>query len=561
MKNKIVLFISLLILNFTFSGSKKEEVRKILSVNDSISIFCTPDLYNLTVKWASEFCSLNPDVKIRVLNTTGASVTENSDIRNNTGFISSEYSAVYDESMWNVVVGRDVIVLIFNSKNPFVYEICQQGISSEKFAQIFANPEMKNWGTLLNNRKKVPVNLYFIDNESINAGMAKLLNLDQITIDGIKVENGKELISSVQKDPYSVGICKITNIPDLNDQSIAESIKLLPIDRNGNGKIDYMEKVYDDLNVLSRGVWIGKYPKTLFSNIYFISPFKPTNKIEVAFLKWVLTDGQQFLYQYGYNDLLLSERQTKIELISDSKIDIVASNNNYATSKMILLILASFAVIVFSAIKGISYIKKKKVNGLHIASISTNAFNEDFVDIPMGLYFDKTHTWAFMEKDGMVRVGIDDFLQHITGPLTRVKMKSTGERIRKGKQALSIVQNGKQLNIYAPVSGTIKEQNKSLDTNSSIINSSPYSDGWVYRIEPTNWLKEIQYLIIGNKYKEWIKSEFSRLKEFITVSINPDTIEYAHVLQDGGELKDRVLMDLGPEVWEDFQTNFIDVSI
>ena len=46
---------------------------------------------------------------------------------------------------------------------------------------------------------------------------------------------------------------------------------LLPIDRNGNGLIDYNEKIYDDINDFSRGVWIGKYPKSLFSNIYSVA--------------------------------------------------------------------------------------------------------------------------------------------------------------------------------------------------------------------------------------------------------------------------------------------------
>jgi hypothetical protein len=139
-------------------------------------------------------------------------------------------------------------------------------------------------------------------------------------------------------------------------------------------------------------------------------------------------------------------------------------------------------------------------------------------------------------------------------------MKSIGERIRKGRQVLSIIQNGKQLNVYAPISGTIKEQNKLLNENSSVINSSPYSEGWVYKIEPTNWLKEIQFLIMGKKYKVWLRSEFSRLKEFLTLSVKSENLEFAPVLQDGGEIKDGILSDLGPEVWEDFQTNFIDMS-
>jgi hypothetical protein len=129
-------------------------------------------------------------------------------------------------------------------------------------------------------------------------------------------------------------------------------------------------------------------------------------------------------------------------------------------------------------------------------------------------------------------------------------MKNEGESIKKGEQILSIIQNGKQLNLYAPVSGIIKEQNKALDKNTSIINSSPYTDGWIYKIEPTNWFRENQLLFMADKHKQHIKKEFSRLKDFLAVSLN----------SDGGELRDGTLSNLGPEVWEDFQTNFIEPS-
>ena len=77
-------------------------------------------------------------------------------------------------------------------------------------------------------------------------------------------------------------------------------------------------------------------------------------------------------------------------------------------------------------------------------------------------------------------------------------------------------------------------------------------------IEPTNWIKEIQFLIMWEKYKGWLRNEFSRFKDFLAVAVKSH-VEYAHILQDGGELKDGILVDLGPEVWEYFQTNFIDV--
>jgi hypothetical protein len=64
---------------------------------------------------------------------------------------------------------------------------------------------------------------------------------------------------------------------------------------------------------------------------------------------------------------------------------------------------------------------------------------------------------------------------------------------------------------------------------------------------------------MAEKYRKWLFDEFSRLKDFLATSLKVNKVEYEHVvLQDGGVLKDSILADLGPEVWEDFQTNFLD---
>ena len=164
-----------------------------------------------------------------------------------------------------------------------------------------------------------------------------------------------------------------------------------------------------------------------------------------------------------------------------------------------------------------------------------------------------------MEKEGSVKVGIDDFLQHVTGGLSRIEMKNPGEKIRKGDKLLTVIRNGKQLHLYSPVTGTISAQNNNLVKDSSLLNSAPYTEGWVYAIEPTNWLREIQFLSMAESYKTWLKDEFSRLKDFFASALTTHTPEYAHVvLQDGGILQDNILADLDPRVWEDFQTKFID---
>jgi len=105
------------------------------------------------------------------------------------------------------------------------------------------------------------------------------------------------------------------------------------------------------------------------------------------------------------------------------------------------------------------------------------------------------------------------------------------------------------------------EQNPELFTDSSIINNSPYSGGWVYRIEPSNWLRETVLLSMADKYRTWLNGEFIRLKDFLASAVQTNTPQSAQVIfQDGGVLKDHVLADLGPEVWEDFQTKFINTA-
>jgi glycine cleavage system H lipoate-binding protein len=286
----------------------------------------------------------------------------------------------------------------------------------------------------------------------------------------------------------------------------------------------------------------------------------------MAFLKWIITGGQVLLDNHGFSKLVNNEKAAQVKWIDSFNVGSPGSENYNIPKepgffrRPVPMILAVTLVLALLSITLLRYLTKRRgavQDHIHIPKL---AFNEAVVKILPGLYYDKSHTWAFMDKDGLVKVGMDDFLQHVTGPLTRIKMKSPGEGIRKGGNAISIIQNGKQLDISAPVSGIIKEQNSRFSSNASAMHSAQGTAGWVYKIEPTNWLKEVQFLLMGKRYREWLKTEFLRLKEFLTESIRPGVHEYAHVFQDGGELKDCILEDLGPEVWEDFQTNFININ-
>lgn len=528
---------------------------------NNLKVYASPELSDLTAKWAEEFNTTSQALKIQVVSLVEAgSIVPIAD--GTLSFITQkDLKAADNEMLWKVVVGRDVMVPIVNSKNPYLAALQEKGISADALSLVFADKSASPWGILLGDEKNNLVSCYFVNNNEVKSTLAAFLNTETEMLNGVGVSNSSEMISAIQKDIYAIGFCRLADILNSQNQQIAENISLLPIDRNANGTLDYTENIYQDLASFTRGVWIGKYPKALYTSIYSVSASKPSNENEVAFLKWVLSDGQNYTALNGYTELAVNESKSRIDDLVITQVDLLAENTQSSNLKLILIILGITVVASFGIEAAVRYRKSLKIGIAESFENVQVAFSENSVSVPGGLYFDKSHTWAFMEKDGMVKIGVDDFIQHVTGAITQIKMKNPGEKVNKGEQLLSLVHKGKQINLYAPVTGIIKDSNDNLKSESNLLNSSPYAEGWVYTIEPTNWLRDIQFLFMAEKYKIWLKEEFTRLRDFLAMIVKPGTSEYAMViLQDGGELKDQLLSDMAPQVWEEFQTNFLDNS-
>lgn len=555
MKRTIILLINLFLVGYSSFSSFGNTAGSLSSI-DSIVVMSTPELYDLSCSWAREYNRQFPEGRISIEKTSFTSLEES--VRNGKpGFISGENSALMNaESVMKVVVAHDIIVPVINAKNPLLPDIVSRGVSAENIALLFGQ-EQVSWGSLIENDNHVPAGVYLLNDQSIDRGLISFLGIK--TINGNKTESTQEFVSVVMKDPYAIGFCKLVNVLN-TDGSLYEGIRILPIDRNNNGAIDSNEDIYSDMNAFNRGVWIGKYPKALVSNIYSVMPVKAMNEAATAFLKWVLNDGQSVLQTNGYSDLLAYERQTgtdKILEIQAPAADITGTKSVFGT---MLIFLAALVIAAFAIDYVIRRVRsgKGKLAGAHSG---VKPLIEDSLVFPGGVYFDKTHSWAFMEQNGYIKTGIDDFLQHVTGPISRIQMKNTGDEVKKGEELMSIIQNGKHLTIYSPVTGIIREKNYNLEKDASALNKSPYSDGWVYKIEPLNWARENQLLFMAEKQKQFIKDEMVRFRDFLSTIISGDNVKCAAVImQDGGAIVDGTLSEMGPEVWEEFQTRFIDKS-
>jgi glycine cleavage system H protein len=178
--------------------------------------------------------------------------------------------------------------------------------------------------------------------------------------------------------------------------------------------------------------------------------------------------------------------------------------------------------------------------------------------VPQGIFYSKNHTWAYLEKSGTAKVGLDDLLLHITGEVNLRQLKNPGESISKGELLAEVDQNGKSLQVFSPISGTILDSNALLSVNRNLLNEDPYGKGWIYDLKPTNWVAEISSLYLAEEATNWLKKELDRYKDFLATNLGKYLPETSlAVLQDGGELIDNSLSDLPGEMWQDFQKEFL----
>ncbi|MHC1705910.1 MAG: hypothetical protein AB9842_00160 [Bacteroidales bacterium] len=559
MKTKILFiacFLFFVLAGSTFVSSqetKSEPVSK-----GTVTITCTPDLYDLLLKWSGEYNKSVPDAGISVSTSPKAEGTLGINTLN---FISgADYSALLNKPEWNIIVGHDAVVPIISSSNPLIYIINEKGVSRDNLVTALNDPAKRNWNTLTGSGQNLPLNVYLPYNGHVAEVVSGFLGISADRINYITSADEKELIAAVEKDPNGIGFSRMISVFNESEQGMSGNILLLPIDKNNNGKLDYHEKIYANRADFLRGIWIGKFPFELCENIFVVASAKPDNDAQLDFLKYVLTQGQIYLNDYGYFDLVSSDRQNELKKLAATE-ESIASTVSYSKLRIALFVFIGVILAGVAASLLAAYIRGRRKGLSEARLVSSAVLDANSVKVMPGLYFDRSHTWSFMEQNGYVRVGVDDFLQHVTGPITCVKMKKSGEKINKGDVFLSIIQEGKRLNIKSPVSGTIKEHNDVLIMNSTLVNTSPFTDGWIYMIEPSNWIKEIQSLLMADRYKIWIKDELNRLKDFLNLSVKEHRLELATVaMQDGGPLTDNVLASFGPEVWDDFQTKYLDTA-
>ncbi len=126
-------------------------------------------------------------------------------------------------------------------------------------------------------------------------------------------------------------------------------------------------------------------------------------------------------------------------------------------------------------------------------------------EVPDGLYYSKEHEWVKIEGD-KCRVGITDYAQKSLHEVVFVDLPKIGMNVSQS-QSIGTVESVKAVtDVFSPVSGEIVEANQNLPDRPELVNQSPYGDGWIAIIKPSNLDPEIKSLLDARNYSEYLKS-------------------------------------------------------
>jgi phosphate transport system substrate-binding protein len=312
----ILIIISMIILSSGCYSPEVERRNRKGELKGTISISGAFALYPMTVKWAEEFQKQFPAIRIDIsAGGAGKGMTDVLSGMVNLAMVSREISqSEIDQGAWFLAVTKDAVLPTINSQNPVLAELLKKGFTQEIFKELYLSEKTHTWGEFLDLPEQNKINVYTRSDACGAAEMwGKYLGKNQESLHGVGVFGDPGIADAVKNDQYGIGFNNVIYAYDIKSRKKYEGMEVIPIDLNGNRLIDAGENFYENLDTIMRAIQTNKYPSPPARDLYLVCKGKPTNPVIIAFLEWILSDGQQYVHEGGYVQL-------PIEKISNEKL-------------------------------------------------------------------------------------------------------------------------------------------------------------------------------------------------------------------------------------------------
>jgi phosphate transport system substrate-binding protein len=258
----------------------------------------------MMVKWAEEFQKVYPKVRIDVsAGGAGKGMADALGGAVDIGMVSREIRPEeIDQGAYFVPVVKDAVFPTINASNPVWEALSQKGVQRQTLVDLFIDGESLTWGEIAGTDSDEAVNVY-TRSDACGAAetWAKYLGGEQEDLKNIAVYGDPGLAEAVRVDPLGMGYNNLNYAYDMATGLPVEGLQILPIDVNENGQVDPEEDLSTKQQALE-AVLTGVYPSPPARDLYLVTQTE-FQGLSAEFVRWILTDGQQYLAEVGYISL------------------------------------------------------------------------------------------------------------------------------------------------------------------------------------------------------------------------------------------------------------------
>ena len=141
-----------------------------------------------------------------------------------------------------------------------------------------------------------------------------------------------------------------------------------------------------------------------------------------------------------------------------------------------------------------------------MSEILTATVDKFSFKVPTDRLYTADHLWLKAEA-GLVSVGLTDYLQQSSGDVAFAEPMAAGTELAAGAELANIETMKTTLIVPSPLAGVIKTVYPRLEDEPELVNQDPYGEGWLVRLEATDWEAVQKELLDPRSYYERMKAE------------------------------------------------------
>ena len=268
-------------------------------------------------RWAEEFTRLHPKVMFDVqAGGAGKGMSDALADLVDIGMVSRDIAPEEEaKGAYGIAVTKDAVFATISDQNPVLQDLLEKGLTMEQFEKLFITGEIKTWGELVGKPEITDeVHVYTRANSCGAAEVwAKYLgNKKQEDLLGIGVSSDPGLLDAVIKDPLGIGYNNLNYAYDTSGKPVTGAA-IVPIDANGDGTAD-ADELLETKAEAQNSVASGLYPSPPARALNLVTLNKPSGIVQ-EFIRWILTDGQQYVGEAGYVSLTDEQIQESLDKV------------------------------------------------------------------------------------------------------------------------------------------------------------------------------------------------------------------------------------------------------